>query len=112
MEWEALQVPTLAIFAKNGMFSDADKDELIRRRPATDRMDMSAGSHDAHLDAFDEWIDVLRRWLLSAMEDAAARCGQLVERAATRWSSASTCRDLVAPEPRESESASVVNVHA
>lgn len=62
-EWEALQVPTLAIFAKHGMFSDADKDELIRRRPETVRVDLSGGSHDAHLDAFDEWIDVLRRWL-------------------------------------------------
>lgn len=71
-EWEALQVPTLAIFAKNGMFSDADKDELIRRRPATDRIDLSVGSHDAHLDAFDEWISALRRWLSSGTEAAAA----------------------------------------
>ena len=62
-EWEALQVPTLAVFAKHGMFSDADKDELIRRRPETNRVDLDSGSHDAHLDAFDEWIHVLRRWL-------------------------------------------------
>ena len=62
-EWEALQVPTFAIFAKDGMFSDADKEELIRRRPGTDRADFAGGSHDAHLDAFDEWIDALRRWL-------------------------------------------------
>lgn len=45
------------------MFSDADKDELIRRRPETNRVDLDSGSHDAHLDAFDEWIHVLRRWL-------------------------------------------------
>lgn len=62
-EWEALHVPTLAIFARRGMFSDVDKDELIRRRPETDRIDLAGGSHDAHLDAFDEWIEVLRRWL-------------------------------------------------
>lgn len=62
-EWEALQVPTLAIFGKRGMFSDADKDELIRRRPETSRVDLAGGSHDAHLDAFDEWIAVLRSWL-------------------------------------------------
>lgn len=62
-EWKALQVPTLAVFAKQGMFSDADKDELIRRRPETDRINLTGGSHDAHLDARDEWIDVLRRWL-------------------------------------------------
>lgn len=63
-EWEALKVPTLALFAKDGMFSDADKEELIRRRPSTQRIDLAAGSHDAHLDAFGEWIDALCGWLL------------------------------------------------
>lgn len=63
-DWEALQIPTLAIFAKDGMFTDADKGELIRRRPSTDRIDLAAGGHDAHLDAFDLWISALRGWLL------------------------------------------------
>lgn len=62
-EWEALQVPTLAIFAAHGMFSRQDKDELIRRRPATVRVDLTSGSHDAHLDACDQWTEVLIRWL-------------------------------------------------
>lgn len=62
-EWETLKVPTLAIFAADGMFSDEDKDELIRRRPQTDRVDLDAGSHDAHLDAFASWVDALQRWL-------------------------------------------------
>lgn len=62
-EWERLQVPTLAIFASRSMFSASDKDELVYRRPRTVRIDLSGGSHDAHLDAFDEWIDVLARWL-------------------------------------------------
>lgn len=62
-QWEALEVPTLAVFAKDGMFLEAQKDELIRRRPATDRVDLAGGSHDAHLDAFPEWIHVLRAWL-------------------------------------------------
>ncbi|MCT1459616.1 alpha/beta hydrolase [Aestuariimicrobium sp. p3-SID1156] len=69
-EWEALQVPTLAVFAKHGMFGDADKDELIRRRPETRRDDLDGGSHDAHLDAFDEWIRVLRCWLLCEQSGA------------------------------------------
>lgn len=72
-EWEALQVPTLAVFAKHGMFSDAEKHELIRRRPETKRVDLDGGSHDAHLDAFDEWIDVLRRWLSHDQNSADAR---------------------------------------
>ncbi|WP_232331537.1 alpha/beta fold hydrolase [Agromyces laixinhei] len=62
-EWEGLKVPTLAKFASQGMFSASAKDELVRRRPSTVRVDLSGGSHDAHLDAFDEWIDVLTRWL-------------------------------------------------
>lgn len=72
-EWEALQVPTLAVFAKNGMFSNADKDELIRRRPASGRVDLSVGGHDAHFDAFDEWISALRRWLSFGTDAAAER---------------------------------------
>ncbi|WP_232820258.1 alpha/beta fold hydrolase [Brachybacterium sp. YJGR34] len=72
-EWESLRVPTLAIFARSGMFSDAEKDELMRRRPGADRTDLPAGSHDAHLDAPDEWIGALRRWLLSRAGTASAR---------------------------------------
>ncbi|WP_461106932.1 alpha/beta fold hydrolase [Tessaracoccus terricola] len=54
----------LAVFAAHGMFSSGDKDELIRRRPATARSDLRAGSHDAHLDAFDDWVTVLTDWLV------------------------------------------------
>lgn len=62
-EWEGLKVPALAIFASRSMFSASDQDELVRRRPSTVRVDLGGGSHDAHLDAFDEWTDVLTRWL-------------------------------------------------
>lgn len=62
-EWEVLRVPTLAVFASDGMFSAEDKDELIHRRPQTERVNLTSGSHDAHLDAFDEWIRTLRTWL-------------------------------------------------
>lgn len=62
-EWEALTVPTLAVFAKHGMFGNDDRDALIRRRSQTDRIDLDGGSHDAHLDAFEMWIDALSRWL-------------------------------------------------
>jgi pimeloyl-ACP methyl ester carboxylesterase len=62
-EWEHLTVPTLAVFAEHGMFTAGQQDELIRRRPTTRRADLAGASHDAHLDAFDRWIDVLRRYL-------------------------------------------------
>ena len=63
-EWSALEVPTLAVFAKESMFAAQDRDALITTRPATARVDLGAGTHDAHLDAFGEWINVLRVWLL------------------------------------------------
>lgn len=56
-------MPTLAVFARHGIFSAEDKDELVRRRPGTMRVDLDGGSHDANLDAFDEWIAALRHWL-------------------------------------------------
>ena len=56
-------MPTLAIFAENGMFAPEKKDELFRRRPATRRADIAGGSHDAHLDRFDAWISLLRVFL-------------------------------------------------
>ena len=62
-EWEQLEVATLAVFARNGMFTMDDQDELIRRRPETERVNLRGGSHDAHLDALDEWIDILSAWL-------------------------------------------------
>jgi len=62
-EWESLRVPTVAVFADNGMFTPEQKDELMRRRPETIRADISSASHDAHLDAFDEWVAVLREHL-------------------------------------------------
>ncbi|MDT3330135.1 alpha/beta hydrolase [Microbacterium sp. KSW-18] len=62
--WESLTVPTLVVFGTDGMFSSAQRDELIARRPQTRRADLTRGSHDAHLDATDEWIAALRRHLV------------------------------------------------
>ena len=76
-EWEALTVPTLAVFAKHGMFGNDDRKALIRRRSQTDRIDLDGGSHDAHLDAFDMWIDALSRWLDRQGTDAAHDHGRL-----------------------------------
>jgi len=58
-EWERMKVPTIAIFAEHGMFTDGEEDEMIRRRPVTRRVDLPCGSHDAHLDAFKQWLMVL-----------------------------------------------------
>lgn len=62
-EWEELTVPTLAVFGARGMFSADQQEELLRRRPDTEWIVLRGGSLDAHLDAFDQWVDVLRAWL-------------------------------------------------
>ena len=64
-EWESLTVPTLAVFAEHGMFSEEERAELIRRHPGTRRVDLPGASHDAHLDAFDAWTAVLAGYLES-----------------------------------------------
>ena len=61
--WENLQTPTLAIFADNGMFTSEEKDELVERRRQTRRRDLANASHDAHLDAYELWMNVLSEYL-------------------------------------------------
>ncbi len=70
-EWEGLSVPTLAVFAENGMFSEEQKAELIARRPATARADIAGASHDAHLDALEAWTAILRAFLLEGTQSDA-----------------------------------------
>ncbi|MFD6095700.1 alpha/beta fold hydrolase [Nocardiopsis flavescens] len=64
-EWESVSAPTLAVFADTGLFTEAQKDEMIARRPATVRADLDA-SHDAHLEVPDAWIALLRGFLAGA----------------------------------------------
>lgn len=71
-EWEALPVPTAAVFAAEGMFDEAGRAALVQARPATLRVDLSSGSHDAHLDAAEEWSAVLGD-LLSRLGDGQVR---------------------------------------
>lgn len=63
-EWQGLEVPVLAVFAEHGMFSSEQRDELRRRRPQTECAVLRGGTHDAHLDAFEEWVAALRAYLL------------------------------------------------
>ncbi len=58
-EWENLPVPTAAVFAPDGMFDEERTRAFVEARPGTLRVDLGAGSHDAHLDATAEWAAVL-----------------------------------------------------
>lgn len=62
-EWESVEVPTLVIYADGGMFSEEQKSEFVSRGGNVQRVDLSSASHDAHLDAFDQWIEALRRFI-------------------------------------------------
>jgi len=59
-EWESVTVPALVLYADGGMFSEEQKTKFVRRGHAVRRVDLTAASHDAHLDAFDQWLDALR----------------------------------------------------
>jgi pimeloyl-ACP methyl ester carboxylesterase len=65
-EWESVTAPTLVVYAENGLFSEAQKAEFVRRGRSVRRVDIAAASHDAHLDAFDEWMAVVRDYLALA----------------------------------------------
>lgn len=53
--------------------SSPGPDRSRSQHTPTGRIDLSMASHDAHLDAFDEWISTLCRWLLFDTEAANAR---------------------------------------
>ncbi|MFT4260013.1 alpha/beta fold hydrolase [Microbacterium sp.] len=59
-EWRSLEASILAVFAESGMFSEQQKAELLATNPRAQRVDIAGASHDAHLDAFEQWISVLR----------------------------------------------------
>ncbi|WP_309070915.1 hypothetical protein [Arthrobacter sp.] len=41
------------------MFTDEQKDLFTQKGLNVSRVDLADASHDAHLDAFDQWIDAL-----------------------------------------------------
>ena len=72
-EWETVQVPSLVVYAEHGMFAAADKAEFVRRGNAVQRADLAGASHDAHLDAFQDWVTVLRSFLAAAGNNTEGR---------------------------------------
>lgn len=58
-EWESVLAPTLVVYADGGMFSEEEKSEFVRRGGNVRRADLTNASHDAHLDAFEQWTRAL-----------------------------------------------------
>jgi pimeloyl-ACP methyl ester carboxylesterase len=66
-EWALIDLPTLVVFGKEGMFDPGMREELVSRGQQVDRLDLDQGSHDAHLDAFPQWIEALTIFLENSL---------------------------------------------
>ena len=62
-EWKSVTAPTTVVFAAKSMFSQGQQAEFVAARPGTRHVVLPGGSHDAHLDATEEWADALTRAL-------------------------------------------------
>ncbi|MFC8303275.1 alpha/beta fold hydrolase [Specibacter sp. NPDC057265] len=65
-EWESIRAPTWVVYGENGMFTAEEKSEFVLRGHNVQRRELSGASHDAHLDAFEEWVSVLTSVLPTA----------------------------------------------
>lgn len=62
-EWSRVQAPTLVIYSDGGMFTEEQKARFVERGSNVTRIDIAGASHDAHLDAFEQWINALTKFL-------------------------------------------------
>jgi len=63
LEWERVTAPTLVLYADGGMFTEEQKTRFVDRRSGISRVDLFGASHDAHLDAHEQWIEALRKFI-------------------------------------------------
>jgi pimeloyl-ACP methyl ester carboxylesterase len=63
-EWESIATPTLVIYAEHGMFTAEQKNRFVESGRNVSRVDLAGGSHDAHLDAFDQWTTALTGFII------------------------------------------------
>jgi len=61
--WRAIEMPVTVVFAPKGMVTPDEQAEFVAARPGTRPVVLHSGSHDAHLDATEEWAEVLRQAL-------------------------------------------------
>jgi pimeloyl-ACP methyl ester carboxylesterase len=62
-EWAKVTAPTLVLYADGGMFTEEQKTRFVAHRPHVSRINLLDATHDAHLDAFDQWIAALTGFL-------------------------------------------------
>ena len=59
-QWRSIRMPVTVVFAPKGKASPEEQAEFVAALPGTRHIMLRSGSHDAHLDATDEWAEVLR----------------------------------------------------
>ncbi|MET9433668.1 alpha/beta hydrolase [Streptomyces sp. NPDC006551] len=64
-EWEAVDCPTLAVVAQNGIVKAAEFDGMVRRQPAMWAVSVPGTGHDVHLERPDALHHVLLDFLVS-----------------------------------------------
>ncbi|ACL41204.1 alpha/beta hydrolase fold protein [Pseudarthrobacter chlorophenolicus A6] len=62
-EWHAVRAPALVVYGGQGMFTPGAKDAFVGQGHRVSRVDLPEASHDAHLDAFEDWVGALRGFL-------------------------------------------------
>lgn len=62
-EWASVEAPTLVVYADGGMFTEEQKRSFVAAGRRARRADLTGASHDAHLDAFDQWARALSTFL-------------------------------------------------
>lgn len=62
-EWQRVTAPCLVVYADGGMFDEAQKARFVSHNPHAVRVDLRGASHDAHLDAFEQWVKALLAFL-------------------------------------------------
>ena len=62
-EWESIDLPTLVVYADGGMFTECQKSAFVSQGRRVRRVDLSGASHDAHLDAHEQWAEALRTFI-------------------------------------------------
>ncbi|WP_155856129.1 alpha/beta fold hydrolase [Cellulomonas sp. URHD0024] len=65
-EWASVVAPTLVVYADGGMFSEEAKARFVAHGRDATRVDLVGASHDAHLDAFEQWAAALTDFVTSA----------------------------------------------
>lgn len=62
-EWRSVAAPTMVVYGDRGMFSESQQAAFVAANSNAARVVLSDASHDAHLDAHEDWVRALQAFL-------------------------------------------------